>query len=284
MSTILRCLIVDDESDARKFLRKRLVPHPELEVIGEAVSLAEALDFCRTLRPDVVLLDINLPPADGLKFPALLHVESRPAIVFVTAYEEYAIEAFELDAVDYLLKPYSPERIAATVNKLRLHFQGRRAREAVASPALTSHTLDPQALSSIMVQEQNQLLKLDLLKIALIKTVGDYTRLTLTTNQSYMLRQSLTRWEKLLPSESFFRVDRFRIINLACVEKVVRVSRNKMLVYLKGFNQPKELRRIASARLAQRLKARVGLNRAKVAHARSHVLTMSPQDQTRTRL
>ena len=134
-----------------------------------------------------------------------------------------------------------------------------------------------------MVQAQNQLLKLDPMKIVLIKTVGDYTRLTLSTNLSYMLRQSLARWEELLPSEIFFRVDRFRIINLACVEKVVRVSRNKMLVYLKGFNQPKELRRIASARLAQRLKARVGLNRAKVAHARSHVLTMSPQDQTRTR-
>jgi len=280
MSAILRCLIVDDEPDARKFLRKRLVPHPDLQVIGEAVSLAEALSFCRTLRPDVVFLDINMPPADGLRLPALLPVESRPAIVFVTAYEEHALEAFELDAVDYLLKPYSPPRIVATINKLRLHFQGRRAREAVASPALASLTLDPQALSSILVQEQKQLLKLDPLKIALIKTVGDYTRLTLTTNQSYMLRQSLTRWEELLPSESFFRVDRFRIINLGCVEKVERVSRNKMLVYLKGFNQPKELRRIASARLSQRLKARAGLSRAKVAHARPHVLTLPAQDQT----
>lgn len=124
------------------------------------------------------------------------------------------------------------------------------------------------------------MLKLDPLTIALIKTVGDYTRLTLTTNQSYMLRQSLTRWEELLPSDIFFRVDRFRIINLGCVEKVERVSRNKMLVYLKGFNQPKELRRIASARLTLRLKARAGLNRAKVAQARSQVLTRSSPDPT----
>ena len=264
MSANFRCLIVDDEPDARRFLRKRLVPHPDLEIIGEAVSLAEALDFCRTLRPDVVFLDINMPPADGLNLPALLPVESRPAIVFVTVYEEHAIEAFELDAVDYLLKPYSPERIAATANKLRLHFKGRRAIMAVTSPSLASPTLGPQALNTIMVQEHNQLLKLDPTKIALIKTVGDYTRLTLSTNQSYMLRQSLARWEELLPSEIFFRVDRFRIINLSCVEKVERVTRNKMLVYLTGLNQPKELRRIASARLAQRLKAHVGLNRAKL--------------------
>jgi two-component system LytT family response regulator len=265
MSTILRCLIVDDESDARKFLRKRLVPHPELEVIGEAVSLSEALAFCLTLRPDVVFLDIHMPPADGLRLPALLPVESRPAIVFVTAYEEHAVEAFELNAVDYLLKPYPPQRVAATVDKLRLHFNSRIALKAAASPAVSSSIIDSQVLGSIMVQEQKQLLQLDPLKIAFIKTVGDYTRLTLITNQSYMLRQSLTRWEELLPTEIFFRVDRFRIINLSCVEKVERLSRNKMLVYLMGLNQPKELRRIASARLSHRLKARLGRNQAKSA-------------------
>ena len=257
----LRCLIVDDETHAREFLRKRLASHSQLEVIAEASSGAEALACYRRLRPDVIFLDINLRDSDGLALPASIPLESRPAIVFVTAHEQHALEAFELNAVDYLLKPYSSLRIASTVNKLRLHFNGRIASEEVASlhAGLPSPAPNAPESSTLMVKEQNQLLQVEPDKISVINSVGDYTRLTLLTGASYLLRQSLTRWEELLLNENFFRVDRFRIINLACVLKMKRVSRNKTLLFIRGMPQPKELGRIASARLVQRLKGRIVL-------------------------
>lgn len=253
MSMPLRCLIVDNEPDARQFLRQRLVTHPDLEIVGEAVSLAEAWAFCRTLLPDVVFLDLNMPSAAGLELSALLPVESRPAIVIVTAHEKHALTAFELDAVDYLLKPYPPQRIAATIKKLRARFEGRAALQSAVSPL---PRLEAQSHSSIMVRQQNQFFHVNYTDIAVIKTVGDYTRITLNSSKSYLLRQTLKRWDKLLPSHNFFRVDRFKIINLSCVKKVERVSRNKMMIYLMGSQQPKALGRLASIRLVQRLRGR----------------------------
>ena len=250
----LRSLIVDDESSARQFLRKRLAPHSEIEVIGEAESNAKALRVFKTLRPDVIFLDINMPQSHGMELPALLPVNSRPAIVFVTAHDEHACEAFEVEAVDYLLKPYSTQRMATTIKKLRKHFFGPVDDELEVSPPLE---LSTQAPKSIMVRDEKQLIQLNPKEIALIKTEGDYSRLTLITGKSYLLRQSLTRWAELLPQDVFLRVDRFSMINVECILKLERVSRNKTFASLRGLNEPKNLGRVAGMRLTQRMKDRV---------------------------
>jgi len=246
-------LIVDDEPSARQFLRKRLAAHPEIEVIGEAESNEEALAFFNTLLPDVIFLDINMPQSNGLELPALLPKHSRPAIVFVTAHEDHALRAFELDAIDYLLKPYSAQRMAATVDKLRRHFEGKIA---LTTEKMAPLELEVHALDAIVLREQKQLIQVEPHNISVIKALGDYTRLTLLTGKSYLLRQRLMSWEELLPQDNFFRVDRFRIINMAGLVKVERVSRNKMFVTMMGLNQPEELARLASIRLTQRLKQR----------------------------
>jgi len=253
LNILLRCLIVDDEPSARQFLRKRLAAHPEIEVIGEAESNEEALAFFNTLLPDVIFLDINMPQSNGLELPALLPKHSRPAIVFVTAHEDHALRAFELDAIDYLLKPYSAQRMAATVDKLRRHFEGKIA---LTTEKMAPLELEVHALDAIVLREQKQLIQVEPHNISVIKALGDYTRLTLLTGKSYLLRQRLMSWEELLPQDNFFRVDRFRIINMAGLVKVERVSRNKMFVTMMGLNQPEELARLASIRLTQRLKQR----------------------------
>lgn len=250
----LRCLIVDDELSAQEFMRKRLAPHPDIDVVGSAQSNEEALAACQTLRPDVIFLDINMPQSRGIELPGLLPEQLRPAIVFVTADDQYALQAFELAAVDYLLKPYSAQRMAATVDKLRRHFEGRAAPKAKTSPPLEPEEVG--MLDSIVVRDEQQLIQLKPHTISVIKAVGDYTRLTLISGKSYLLRQRLTQWEELLPLNIFYRLDRFRIINMAGLVKVERLSRNKMLVTMLGLNQPEELARRASVRLTQRLKKR----------------------------
>lgn len=245
---------MDDELSARQFLRKRLALYADIEVVGEFESNYEAIMACQRLRPDVIFLDINMPRSSGLELPDLLPLKSRPAIVFVTAHDEHALQAFEVDAIDYLLKPYSAQRIAATLVKLRLHFLGRVALATQTSRPLESET---QASSLTMVREDDQLIQLDPTQIAVIKTEGDYTRLSLTTGKSHLLRQSLTRWAELLSPDIFLRVDRFRMLNVACVVKVKRVSRNKTVVSMMGLNEPKNLGRLAAIRLRQRMKERV---------------------------
>ena len=128
MKPALRCLIVDDEAEARSYLRKRLQPHPELAVVGEAGSVGEAHALCRALRPEVVFLDVRMPLANGFELIPLL--DPRPQIVFVTAFADRAVDAFQVNARDYLLKPYSAERMAETVDKLL----GRGMRGQIAPP------------------------------------------------------------------------------------------------------------------------------------------------------
>jgi two-component system LytT family response regulator len=252
MSAHVRVLIVDDEPGARDFLRKRLAPHPEIEVVAEAVSVATALVFCRTLRPDVIFLDIHMPQAHGFELLSILPGEFRPEIVFVTAHDHHALEAFDLHALDYLLKPYSTKRMAATVTKLLRHFAGRRATVKMGQ---TAATIAPRG--SLWMQAEKEMIQVEIAEIALIESEDSYSRLTLISGKTYMLRQTLSRWEEALPASDFFRIDRFRIINLRHVQHFTRLSRDKAFIQLIGVKTAKQLRRQSALRLTQRLKDRV---------------------------
>lgn len=252
MSVHLRVLIVDDEPGARDFLRKRLAEHPDIEVVAEAISVATALVFCGSLHPDVIFLDIKMPHAEGTELLTLLPADPRPEIVFVTAHDDRAVEAFELHALDYLLKPFSAKRMAATVNKLQRHFAGRLATKAAGQKSSAG-----APLGTIWVHAEKEMLQVELAEIALIESEDSYSRLTLINGKAYMLRQTLSRWEESLPASDFFRIDRFRIINLRQVQHFERVSRDKAFIQLLGVKAPKELRRQSTLRLAQRLKERV---------------------------
>ncbi len=252
MRVHLRVLIVDDEPGARDFLRKRLAAHPEIEVVAEAVSVATAIVFCHSLRPDVIFLDIKMPEAEGTELLAMLPADHRPEIVFVTALDDRAVEAYELHALDYLLKPFSAKRMAATVNKLQRNFADRAANKTAGQ-----NTSAWATLGTLWVHAEKEMLQVELAEIALIESEDSYSRLTLISDKAYMLRQTLSRWEETLPASDFFRIDRFRIINLRHVQHFERVSRDKAFIQLLGLKAPKQLRRQSIIRLEQRLKDRV---------------------------
>lgn len=245
MKPTLRCLIVDDEADARSYLRKRLQPHPELAVVGEASSVREAHALCVALRPDVVFLDVRMPLANGFELIPLL--DPAPQIVFVTAFTDRAYDAFQVSALDFLLKPYSAERMAQTVDKLLGRVTESGTREAALAPV----ELAPDA--SIMVRTNTLLLRLNLADIVLIEAEEPYTRLTVTSGKTYLLSHTMKAWEELLPSAMFFRLDRFHIINLKKVVSFVPQSRDITKVNLAELNRTIQIGRRPAIRLRQQL-------------------------------
>jgi two-component system LytT family response regulator len=249
MKPSLRCLIVDDEPRARAFLRKRLLPHPELVIVGEAGDIAEAHQLCLTLRPEVVFLDIRMPEADGFELIPLL--QPLPQIVFVTAYTDRAYDAFQVSALDYLLKPYSAERMAQTVDKLL----GRVTESGTSEAALAPVELAPDA--SIMVRTDTLLLRLNLAEMVLIEAEEPYTRLTLTSGKTYLLSHTMKAWEELLPSVMFSRLDRFHIINLKKVVSFDPQSRDMAEVNLAGLKRTIQIGRTAAIRLRQQLRLEI---------------------------
>ncbi len=245
MKTTLRCLIVDDEADARSYLRKRLQPHPELAVVGEASSVREAHALCVALRPDVVFLDVRMPLANGFELIPLLN--PAPQIVFVTAYADRAVDAFQVRALDYLLKPYSAERMAETVDKLL----GRGMRGQIAPPPVA---LKPQG--SIMVRTGTALLRLNLAEIILIEADEPYSRVWVAGDTPHLVTMAMKAWMELLPPAPFCRLDRSYIVNINKVSRLHAETRTENHVSFVGLQRVLTVGRAGATRLKQLLLSR----------------------------
>jgi two-component system LytT family response regulator len=247
MKPALRCLIVDDEADARSYLRKRLQPHPELTVVGEAGSVREAHALCTALRPDVVFLDVRMPLANGFELIPLL--DPAPQIVFVTAFADRAVDAFQVRALDYLLKPYSAERMAETVDKLL--GRGTRGRGVPPSVALKPD-------GRIVVRTGTALLRLNVADIILIEADEPYSRVWVSEDTAHLVTQPMKAWTELLPPEPFCRLDRSYIVNINKVSGLHAVSRSENHVSFEGLQRVLTLGRAGATRLRKLLVARDG--------------------------
>lgn len=222
-------LLVDDERLARKRLRDLLTDYPEITAIHEASCVTDAIRIINVERPDLIFLDIQMPRLDGFALlPALTY---SPHIIFVSAHEEYAVRAFEVNALDYLLKPVDPERLALTLTRLKR------------TQPLPLH----DNLSLLRDGDELHLVRVN--KISTIIAEGAYTKVHLSDSPSIFIRRSISEWETQLPSRQFARLDRSLIINLDRIIKIEQQSRDSTLVHMQGISQPVILRRIASTRL-----------------------------------
>lgn len=236
---ILQALIVDDEAPARSLLRELLKLHPNIQIVGEASSAASAVEACATLKPDVIFLDIQMPDGDG--FSVLPKLEPLPAIVFVTAYDEFAVRAFEINAVDYLLKPPRADRLASAIQRIligpkRTKPQPFRQNDQIFLPIGTS-------VRVAFVTE-----------ISGIQGEGNYSRVFLTDGTSTFMRRGLAEWMRILPEEPFLRVHRSLILNLKAVQRVFWDDRQDMTVAMAGFSVPIRLGRRPALRLRKALR------------------------------
>ena len=214
MST--RVLIVDDEELARAVVREHLAAHADLEILGEAANGFEAVKLAAELKPDLVFLDVQMPKLDGFEVLALL--EGKPAVIFVTAFDQHALRAFDAHAVDYLLKPFSKERFEAALDKAR-----RAAKPAAElAPTLQSAARDGKPLDRIVVKDGPKVTIVHLDKLDFVQAQDDYVLLK-TEGRELLKQQTLSSLESQLDPNRFIRVHRSYILNL---EKLARLEQD----------------------------------------------------------
>jgi len=220
----MKALLIDDERLARGELRRLLKTHPEIEIVGEAVDVAEAQEKIIELKPDLLFLDIQMPGDDG--FALLEKIEPPlPQVIFTTAYDEFAVKAFEFNALDYLLKPVDPARLLAALEKLRQHTPRG------GDPTGGRERLGPD--DKVFVREGDHCWFVTVRNIRLLESEGNYTRLYFDDQKPQLFR-SLTAMEERLDPRHFFRANRKQVINLAWVEDIEPWFSGGLLVRLKG--------------------------------------------------
>ncbi|HEY4363671.1 MAG TPA: response regulator [Bryobacteraceae bacterium] len=229
----MRVLLIDDERLARVELRRLLVAHPDVEIAGEARNGPEALELIPQLSPDLLFLDIQMPGMTG--FEMLEQLEQVPRVIFTTAYDEYAIKAFEVNALDYLLKPIAPERLAAALDR------------AAVRPAVERRA--PKRLEQVFVRDGERCWIVRLPEIFLLESEGNYTRLHFGAEQP-LIRRSLNVLEQQLDPAVFFRASRKQILNLQWIDKVDIGFAGGLAVTLRGGRRI-EMSRRQSERLRE---------------------------------
>lgn len=233
----IRALVVDDERLARKDLSNMLQEIPNVECVGEAEDVPSAIIAINELKPDIVFLDIQMPGQTG--FDLVDQVDFDGNIIFVTAYDEYALRAFEINALDYLMKPVSPERLKKSIERIN---DEPKQKDKVFTPL----NYDDRLFTTI--GNKVQFLKIN--SIVLITSDGDYTNVITNEDTKGLVTKTMKEWDGRLPEKQFCRVHRNSIINTEYIDEVEKWFNYSYRVKLKGIEEPV----VISRRYAKRLK------------------------------
>jgi two-component system LytT family response regulator len=222
----INCLIVDDEQLARELLREYISQRPELTIIGEASKGKDAVEMIDNLKPDLIFLDVQMPGMTG--FDVLDEIEHDPFVIFTTAYDQYAIRAFEKNAVDYLLKPIDQDRFKLAVDRAfaRMSNEQNNVGELLRSMKTENRTSYD---SHIFVQKSEKLLNLAVEEIMFLEASGDYTILT-TKGDQFVSSSGIGKLEEILNPEIFIRVHRSTIININFLKEIEKHFNGGMMV------------------------------------------------------
>ena len=225
----IKALIVDDEQLARSILREYLKNHPDIEVIGEFADGFSALKAIREVKPDLVFLDVQMPKLNGFELLELL--DDMPGIIFTTAYDQYALKAFEINAVDYLLKPFSEERFREAVEKA----SGRMLSDSKAGFARLKDHIEKTAgiISRVVVRTKGEIRIISATEIIFIEAQDDYVMIY-TNSGKYLKQKTLKHFEDHLSKEDFTRVHRSFIIRTDQMVRLEPYGKNSWIAVLKG--------------------------------------------------
>jgi two-component system LytT family response regulator len=251
METI-RVLIVEDEPLARSRLSRLLRERPDFEVVGECGNGLEAVEALRTLSPDLLLLDVQMPEMDGLEVLEVVGPKHIPAVIFVTAYDQYALRAFEVHALDYLLKPFDDERFERALQHARELIQRGRiealsqqlfalARDlrSTTGPAAERVPVDgPAYLERLAIKSGDRVSLIKTSEIDWIEGAGVYVRLHVG-KKSHLLRETLSNLEEQLDPDQFVRIHRSTIVNVERVRELKSYFHGEYIVYLQDGTQLK---------------------------------------------
>jgi len=232
----MKALIIDDERLARKELTNLLQEYPEIEIVGEAVNAEDAQEKINSLKPDLLFLDIQMPEKTG--FELLQSLDNVPEVIFTTAYDEYALKAFDFNALDYLLKPIEPDRLKEAINKLL-----KRALPDEETEDSEDKKLGPS--DRVFVKDGDKCWFVKLENIRLFESDGNYIKIYFD-NYKPMIHKSLNALDERLDDRSFFRASRKHIINLTWVESIESWFNGGLMVVLRGGDKVEVSRRQAA--------------------------------------
>jgi len=224
---MIKAVIIDDERLARNELRKLLSDFTEIDVVAEAGNAEDGLEKIDSFAPDLIFLDIQMPGKTG--FDMLAEMDKTPHVIFTTAYDEYAIKAFEVNALDYLLKPVEPRRLADAIQKLNNHGE----RDEPGSEPVNFNKSILAENDQVFVKDGERCWFVKLSDIRLFESVGNYARVYFGANKPLILK-SLNALEERLDEKAFFRANRKHIVNLRMIEKVEPYFNGGLLLELKG--------------------------------------------------
>ena len=231
-------LIIDDERLARNELKRLLQEYQEIEIIGEAANADEAHKLILELSPDLIFLDIQMPAKTG--FDLLSELDRLPFVIFTTAHDEFALKAFEVNALDYLLKPIDPQRLSDAVQKLMITDE----REVLATEDKVEGRSFLSESDQVFVKDGEKCWFVKLSDIRLFESVGNYARVFFGPNKPLILK-SLNSLEERLDQRTFFRANRKHIVNLRMIEKVEPFFNGGLLLEIKGGEKIEVSRRQA---------------------------------------
>jgi two-component system LytT family response regulator len=224
---MIKTVIIDDERLARNELKKLLLDFPEIEVVAEAANASEGIEKIDSLNPDLIFLDIQMPGKTG--FDMLAELDKTPFVIFTTAYDEYALKAFEVNALDYLLKPVEPKRLADAIQKLHVEED----KEPIDDSDISTNKSILNENDQVFVKDGERCWFVKLSDIRLFESVGNYAKVYFGPNKPLILK-SLNALEERLDEKIFFRANRKHIVNLRLIEKIEPYFNGGLLLELKG--------------------------------------------------
>lgn len=236
----LKAIIVDDERLARKELAEMLEEFKDIKIVGEADSASGAMLLIEQFQPDVIFLDIQMPGESGFDLINKVRIDGK--VIFVTAFDEYAIRAFDINALDYLLKPVNPERLKQSIEKLS---------EEVDKSSESVKLLDFNDRLFLSVNSSMMFVKVD--TITVIKSAGDYSEITTSDGSKGLTVKPMKEWEHRLPGQFFTRIHRSTIINMESIDKLEEWFNGSYRVYMKDIKEPLVMSRRYVAKLKNKL-------------------------------
>ena len=235
MEAKVRTIIVDDEQLARERLRTLLGGHNELQIVGESADGLSALELIRHEKPDLVFLDVQMPELDGFEVLEGLTEEDRPIVIFVTAHDQFALKAFDVHAIDYLLKPFDKERFERALKRglEMVHAARKEGRAQRLTGVLDEARTQVKRLDRLMVKSDGRVLLLKVDDIDWIEAADNYVNIR-TGNESHMMRDTMNSLESRLPPEKFMRISRSTIVNLERIKELQPMFHGEYVVLLKN--------------------------------------------------
>ncbi len=230
----MKAIIVDDEQFVREDLKEMLLLHKDIEIIGEAETIDAAIVLLEHNEPDLIFLDIQL--RGGSSFNLVPHIKPSIQIIFFTAHDEFAVRAFEVNALDFLLKPVISERLTASLDRARSHLQ--------VSGTDSSSQAQFKETDQVFIKTENEQRFIPVKSIIAVTTEGgNYTTLIRNDGNNLLTRRSIKEWENNLPDNTFIKIHRSTIINLKKLKRLVTQKDGKCLVYVSGREEPFEASR-----------------------------------------